>query len=194
MVAGHHLVYMAYGWWLPNEPRGSWSSDIRVEKIEALGESHYGRTGNQPLPAELRRFYEQATDLLKHPLLTFDDDDIHIIGGAFDELIAERGYTCYQCAILPDHVHVLIRRHRDKAEDIIKVLQEKSRAALIAARKRSATHPVWGRLGWKGFLNTRQDFFRVDDYIRKNPEKVGLPEQHWPFVKEYDGWMPGYRG
>ena len=28
----------------------------------------------------------------------------------------ERNYTCYGCAIMPDHVHLLIRKHRDQAE------------------------------------------------------------------------------
>jgi len=27
--------------------------------------------------------------------------------------------------------------------------------------------------------------------IRQNPIKAGRPEQHWPFVKTYDGWLPG---
>jgi len=47
--------------------------------------------------------------------------------------MAERRYTCYACAIMPDHVHALIRRHRDHAEEMIANLQEGSRAALIAA-------------------------------------------------------------
>ena len=33
MVAGFHLIWTAYGWWLPNDPRGSSSYEIRVEKI-----------------------------------------------------------------------------------------------------------------------------------------------------------------
>src|SRR5438128_2396836 len=153
MVAGFHLIWTAYGWWLPNDPRGSSSHEIRVEKIEPLGDLHYGRKECQPKSAELRRFYDQARDLLKHPLLTFDDDDILMIGKSFDEVIGERGYTCYACAIMPEHVHLLIRRHRDKAEEMIECFQTESREALIAAGKRSMTHPVWGGPGWKVFLN-----------------------------------------
>jgi len=194
VVAGYHLVWTAYGWWLPNDPRGSWSQDVRVEKIEPLGEMHYGRKAKQPLPAELRRFYEEAADLLKHPLLTFSQDDFEIIAKAFSDVIEERGYTCYQCAIMPEHVHLLMRRHRDKAEVMIELLQNKSRELLIEAGIRSATHPVWGGPGWKGFLSTRADFYRVEEYIRRNPEKERLSGQCWPFVTPYDGWMPGYRG
>jgi hypothetical protein len=28
------------------------------------------------------------------------------------------------------------------------------------------------------------------DYVEQNPEKEGLPPQHYDFVKEYDGWTP----
>lgn len=194
MVAGYHLVWTAYGWWLPNDPRGSWSHEIRVEKLEPLGEMHYGRKRDQPRPAELRIFYEHARDALKHPLLTFDEQDVLIIAQSFAKVIQERQYTCYACAIMPNHVHLLIRRHRDTAEQMIEAFQVASREALIEAGKRSASHPRWGGPGWKGFLNTREDFVRVEKYIRENPMKEGLPEQQWPFVKIYDGWMPGYRG
>src|SRR4051794_35415712 len=79
MVAGFHLIWTAYGWRLPNDPRGSSSHEIRVEKLADLGELHPGRKAVQPRSAELRRFYEQAGGILKHPLLTFEDEDINRI-------------------------------------------------------------------------------------------------------------------
>jgi len=191
MVVGYHLVWTAYGWWLPNDPRGSWSSEIRVEPIKPLGELHYGRKAQQPRSAEVRRFYEQAQDVLAHPLLTFGDAEIAIIAQSFGEVIRDRNYTCYACAIMPDHVHLLIRRHIDKAESMIETFQNESRSKLIATGKRSPTNPVWGGPGWKGFLNSRSDFERVERYIRQNPIQIGKPEQHWDFVTRYDGWLPG---
>jgi hypothetical protein len=90
--------------------------------------------------------------------------------------------------------HLLIRRHRDKAERMIENLQGASRDRLIGAGRRAPTHPVWGGPGWKVFLNTRRDFERLVRYIRNNPVEAVRAEQRWEFVKEYDGWMPGYRG
>jgi REP element-mobilizing transposase RayT len=194
MVAGYHLIWTVYGWWLPTDPRGSSSHEIRVEQLKDLGELHHGRKAVQPSWAELRRFYAQAEDLLKHPLLTFSDDDIALLGDTFGQVIRTNGYTCYECAIMPEHVHMLIRRHRDKAEQMIENLQEESRGQIIRAGRRAPTHPVWGGPGWKVFLNTRRDFERVVRYIRDNPVKAGRAQQHWDFVTEYDGWMPGYRG
>ena len=96
---------------------------------------------------------------------------------------------------MPDHIHILIRRHRDKAEEMIQHLQQAGKTTLLNAGKRRPDHPVWtGGEGWKTFLNSRADFEREIDYIRQNPLKIGRPEQCWPFVKPYDGWLPGYRG
>jgi REP element-mobilizing transposase RayT len=190
MVAGYHLIWTAYGWWLPNDPRGSSSHEIRVERIADLGDLHYGRKVVQPSSVEVWQFYEAARSVLKHELLTFPEEDRQRLADAFAVVIRERRYTCYACAIMPEHVHALIRKHRDKAEDMIKHLQERSRQDLIEAGRRSPDHPVWGGPGWKVFLNTREDMRRIVKYIEGNPPERGLSEQHWPFVTEYDGWMP----
>jgi REP element-mobilizing transposase RayT len=195
MVAGYHLIWTAYGYWLPNDPRGSTSREIRVEPIKSLGEIHYGRKQIQPASAKLREFFAQVRDILKHPVLTFGDDEIALLGQSIGEEIAERGYTCYACAIMPDHVHSLMRRHRDTAEEMIEHFQTRTRMAMIDAGRRAATHPVWTPgPGWKGFMNTRADFEREIDYIRQNPVKIGRPEQVWEFVQPYQGWLPAYRG
>ncbi len=192
MVAGHHLLWTAYGWWLPNDPRGSMSRNIATASIAELGELHYGRKKIQPASRDLKRFYEQAREILKHELLTFTPKDFEIIAEAFAKVIKDRRYTCYACAIMPDHVHLLIRRHRDDAEQMIENFQAASREALIAHNCREANHPVWGGQGWKVFMNCREDFRRTIRYIESNPIKARMPAQKWPFVVEYDGWLPGF--
>ena len=191
MVAGFHLVWTAYGWWLPNDPRGSWSDEVRVEPIAALGEAHYGRKPIQPAREEVRRFYEEARAVLKHPLLTFTDEDVAIVAASFAKEMTARKYTCYGCAIMPDHVHLLIRKHRDHAETMSEILQDASRQALLQAGRHTGDHPVWGGKGWKGFLFSQADMHRTIAYIEENPVKANLPAQSWPFVKLYDGWLPG---
>ena len=66
-------------------------------------------------------------------------------------------------------------------------------AAVLAKPQagRGAEHPVWGGPGWKVYLDCREDMVRTVDYIRQNPPKAGRPAQRWPFVKPYDGWLPG---
>lgn len=79
MVAGYHLIRTAYGWWLPNDPRGSSSHTIRSAEIAELGEAHYGRKRIQPAGRVIRTFYETAKGTLRHELRTFDDQEISVI-------------------------------------------------------------------------------------------------------------------
>jgi REP element-mobilizing transposase RayT len=175
----------------PNDPRGSSSREIRNAAIAGLGELHHGRKRVQPASGEIRRFYDAARGILKHEPLNFDQETIAVVGASFADLIRANAYTCYACAIMPDHVHVLTRKHRHKAEDMIVSLQDASRAALIEARARPADHPVWGGPGWKVFLEARDDIERTIRYIEDNPVKARLPLQKWGFVVPYDGWLPG---
>jgi REP-associated tyrosine transposase len=194
MVAAYHLIWTAYGWWLPNDPRGSTSHTIRVEKIAELGEHHYGREQIQPPRAVLQQFHEEARELLKHPYLELSEEERLTVANAVADTIRTAQYTCYACAIMPEHIHMLIRKHRDYAETMIDKLQKASRQALIDHGKRSPTHPVWGGPGWKVFLNTQADIWRIVRYIEANPAKSGLPPQRWGFVTEYDGWLPMGQG
>ena len=38
MVIAYHLVWTAYGWWLPNDPRGSMSHHVEQNVLRDLGE------------------------------------------------------------------------------------------------------------------------------------------------------------
>ena len=191
MIAGYHLIWTAYGWWLPNDPRGSNSHSIRNPAIAELGDLHPGRKKLQPAGWVIKEFYASAKASLKHDLLTFSEREIAVLGESFGEVMRRRMYTCYAAAIMPDHVHLLIRKHRDSAETMIAELQEASRVAILEAGDRPASHPVWGGAGWKVFLETIDDMRRVVRYIDENPVKIGRPRQAWDFVTVYDGWLPG---
>ena len=106
MVIAYHLVWTGYGWWLPNDPRGSMSHCIADEEVAHLGKSHYGRRTVQPRSTTIRRFHDSASDVLKSPLLKFHDEQIPLIAEGFLSEINTSCYTCYACAIMPDHVHI----------------------------------------------------------------------------------------
>jgi REP element-mobilizing transposase RayT len=194
VIIAHHLIWTAYGWWLPNDPRGSTSRAIRNDVVAELGEIHHGRKRIQPASADLRAFYRHAKDVLAHPLLEFTGEERAAIAESFAEAAGRLRYTCYACAVMPDHVHMLVRKHRDQPEDMIAHMQEASAAALRDRGLRAPEHPVWGGPGWKVFLDHPDEVRRTVEYIRRNPGKMGLAAQQWPFVKAYDGWPlhPGH--
>lgn len=68
IVIAYHLIWTAYGWWLPNDPRGSSSHTLRSDVIAELGTLHEGRKAVQPASHDLRVFYAAAADWLRHDL------------------------------------------------------------------------------------------------------------------------------
>lgn len=188
MVIAYHLIWTGYGWWLPNDPRGSGSREVRVDVLRDLGEVHYGRRRIQPPRHLVREFYAEAHKRLRFDPLRFDAADRQVIAEAFADTIQTKGYTCYAAAIMPDHVHLLIRKHRERAEEMIDAFQAESRALVCDLPTVPADHPVWIQGGWKVFLDTPADVRRTIGYIEENPRKDRLAPQHWPFVTPYDGW------
>lgn len=194
IVIAYHLIWTAYGWWLPNDPRGSTSRSVASDLIAELGELHYGRRRVQPARWVVREFYAKARDVLKHPLLPLGPPETVAVAEGFAQAISQEHYTCYACAIMPDHVHLLIRKHKHTAEQMIECLQQVSRVQLVDAGFRTADHPVWAVSGWKVFLDHPDDVRRTIRYVEANPSKGKLPRQCWGFVKRYDGWPlhPGH--
>ena len=187
-VIAYHLCWTAYGTWLPNDPRGSGSHSVATSALAEMGTLHFGRRKSQPPPAAVREFYREAEPQLKFSVSRFDAAQVAAIGAALVKAIAEHRYTCYACAILSDHLHLVIRKHRDRAEAMIENLQHATRLRLSGARHIPHDHPCWTEGGWRGFLDTPSAVRSVIHYVEENPAKAGLPPQHWPFVAAYDGW------
>jgi REP element-mobilizing transposase RayT len=148
----------------------------------------------QPASRDIRAFYESASELLSSPLLTFAPEEIEVVAEGFATVITKERYTCYACAILPDHVHVLIRKHRDFAEQMIRKLQWASAERVRRLGLRPSDHPVWGGPGWKVFLDSTDDVWRTIPYIKENPVKLRRPRQTFPFLTAYDNWPLRGRG
>lgn len=194
IVIAHHLMWTLYGWWLPNDLRGSTSRTIRSDLVAELGELHHGRKSVQPAGRDIRVFYEQAAAALKHPLLSFRADEFSSIAEAIGHAVAECKYTCYAAALMPDHVHLVIRKHRDLSETMIEKIQALSRERLVRVGLRDEGHPTWTRGGWKVFLDHPDEVRRTIGYVENNPLKQRLPRQQWPWVTPYDDWPlhPGH--
>ncbi len=178
----------SYGHWLPNDPRGSGSEELREEKLADLGPVHTGRKRVQPPREELKRFYHQAEPRLDHPALWFDGAKRQAVGEAFARVVAARRYTVWACTVLRNHAHLCIRRHRDDALTMWHVFAEGSAEVLRRFPDVPADHPVWSARPYKVFLYVPDDVRRVVAYITNNPIKERLGPQTWSFVKPYDGW------
>jgi REP element-mobilizing transposase RayT len=185
IVIGHHLVLMGYGHWLPNDPRGSGSDEIRKELIAALGEIHHGRKQRQPGRAELKAFFAEAEPLLEQDLLWFDAPMRNAIAGGFARAAAQQGYLIWACAVLANHAHLVVQRHKHPYEVMWRTLAEGSRHSLRGVADVPDRHRVWGERPFSRFLYTPDDIRTRIKYVKENPEKEGLAPQEWDFVVKY---------
>ena len=189
-IIGHHLIWTLYGHWLANDLRGSGSNELREEKFSDLGPIHHGRKPEhvQPKRDELREFHKAAETLLNFPRIWLDAAKRQDVGEVIGEVIAKQGYTVWACAVLSNHAHLVIRRHRDDALTMWHTFADTLRLRLREEASLSLGHPVFSERPYKVFLHNPHEVRTRVAYVERNPEKEGLPCQKYGFVTEYNNW------
>ena len=187
-VIAHHLVLTGYGHWLPNDPRGSMSAEVRREHIDALGDRHLGRKWKQPSREELRAFHQRAKEELEHPVLWWADAERQAIVEAFARLIRGEKLTCYACAVLQNHAHLLVRRHRLNADELVTLFKNVARDAIRAIDLAPPKHPVFSADSCHVFKDNPRAVRTCVTYIQDNHRKHRLSPIVCGAVTEYDDW------
>lgn len=190
-----HLILTAYGFWLPNDPRGSWSAFVRAWELRRFGEAttvHTRRSvAGKRHDAALRR--EAKLALARRPVV-FNGEQARTIALAFGGRAEGSGYPIYACAVMPEHVHLVIGTPRTGVEKAAELLKGAATAAMI----REGLHPFedvfyrngrrptpWARKCWKVYLYERADVERAVRYVEENPVKEGKRRQKWSFVESF---------
>jgi hypothetical protein len=136
----------------------------------------------------LRRFYRRAEPLLKFDTLWFDSAKRQAIVDAFGEAIRSFGYTVYASAVVNNHAHHIVRRHRDDHKAIWDVLAHASREALRRLPGISAEHPIWSDRPYSVFLYREEEIEGRIKYVNDNFTKHGIPKVVYSYITRYDGW------
>ncbi len=165
---------MGYGHWPPNDIRGSGSDEIRKELLAALGEIHPGRKQRQPSRSELKQFHAEAQPLLEHETLWFDARMRQLIAESFARTAQQFGYNVWACAILRNHAHLVVQRHKHSHEVIWRTFAEGARESLRAVADLSDRHRVWGERPYSKFLYTPDEVRSRIKYVNENPQKENL--------------------
>jgi REP element-mobilizing transposase RayT len=195
MVLASHIIITMYGFWLPNDPRGSWSDFVgawelfrfgpatKTDKRRSLARNEHDR--------ELRLRAKRA---LKYPSVEITGRQALAIAEAFGDVSKRKGYPFYALSILPKHIHAVVGRHERDAEHIMGHLKFAATRRLIECglhpfrsfRTTSALVPtMWTKRGWKVFLDSAEDIDRAVNYVNENPAKEGKRPQRWSFVQPF---------
>ncbi|MBL8889166.1 MAG: transposase [Planctomycetaceae bacterium] len=203
MVHGFHVIIPHYGFWLPNDPRGSWSEFVESWELARFGKTTRNlkrRTLEQLTENELIQ-RDEMRKALKYPPVTLTGRQALGVAVGFKTLTQKSSYTIWACAIMPEHTHLVIARHKYKVEQIVNLLKGAATTQLIheqlhplAQSSKLGQRPpqMWGRHQWIVFLEDDEQIRNAIAYVVANPMKEGKPQQVWNWVTPYRGLGPGW--
>jgi len=188
MVIAYHVSFGAYGFWLPNDPRGSGSDYVRSSELRKHGEATKA-TGRRSLARERHDYAkrQEAKNALRYPPVNFSGVQARAVGRGFVNAVKKSGYEVHACAIMPDHVHLVIAKHSYSIEQVVRRFK-----ALATERLRyeeicpEGPSTPWERSFWKVFLYSSSEVRRAIEYVEDNPSRERLPRQHWNFVTQFE--------
>src|SRR5262249_18297198 len=183
------------GFWLPNDPRGSWSDFVGSWELFRYGSAIKSgqRISLDQSPADRQRLVA-AKQALKRPAVQFDGEQARAIGTGFRNYFERIRLPVWACAILPDHVHLVVGRPGMDIEQVIIQLKGHATAELKKQRRhpfanlldqRGRIPKCFARGGWKVYLD-RNDIELAIQYVEENPVKEGKGAQRWTFVMPWE--------
>jgi REP element-mobilizing transposase RayT len=198
MILAHHVIITTYGFWLPNDPRGSWSDFVAAWELFAAG-GPATRTTERRSVAHVEHDHSlrlRTKQALKYPPVEFHGVQAQTVARGFAEAMSTASYVMHACSILPAHVHMVIARHQRRVEQIAGHLKAMATRALDAeqlhpfSNERGADgrcQSPWAERCWKVFLDSSRDVRRAIKYVEENPLKEGKRAQRWSMVTPYRG-------
>jgi hypothetical protein len=117
-VIAYHIILTNYGFWLPNDPRGSWSDVVRSWELFLAGgpatkvETTRSLAG---VPHDQRR-RQRAKAALARPPVVFTGEQALAVANGFGRFVRRSEVTVLACSVLPRHTHLVIDRPPYSAE------------------------------------------------------------------------------
>ena len=194
-VIAYHVILSCYGFWLPNDERGSWSEFVRAYELARFGPATKVTTrrsvAHRPFDRDRRRAMKAA--LARMPV-RLAGEQARAVARGFAAYVESVQLPVYACAILPDHVHMVVGR----TGRLIETIAERIKAAATAQLSSESLHPFadqpyrdgrlptpWARKGWWVYIDSREHLTEAIRYVRRNPTASGLPAQRWWFETPY---------
>ena len=197
MILAYHVTISCYGFWLPNEERGSWSTFVHSYELAIFGDINPANTprslAGNPYDHDKKKAMQAA---LMYPPVILTGHQAVTIARGFQFRAEASGIPIYACAIMPDHIHLVLGRFRYKAEQMVNLLKGSATIQLNKENRHplaeyvdshGSTPTPFAKGLWKVFLDSPEDVRRAIRYDENNPVRAGLKPQVWDFVQPYDG-------
>ncbi|MEX0979202.1 MAG: hypothetical protein WDZ48_10135 [Pirellulales bacterium] len=193
MIRAYHVIWGTYEFWLPNDPRGSWSDFVASWELSCFGKAPRTPGPKKHDPSQTQSWRSSAVTALKFPPIRLTGVQAHAIGTGFGNAARASGLTVWACSILPQHVHLVVARHRFRIEQICNLLKGGATKQLKAESRHPYSYfasgnklpSLWGERQWKVFLDADDAIRRAIHYVEQNPVKEGKRRQRRSFVTPF---------
>ena len=190
-----HIILSMYGFWLPNDPRGSWSDFVAAWELRRFGPATKVSTRASVARASHDRQKRlEAKRALKYPPVLLTGIQARAVGRGFARATREGDYRVHACSILEDHVHLVVAAHIRPYEQIVSHLRSRATSQLRV----EGLHPFaqyeyrdgrvpsfWSEGLWKVYCFDGAHVENAIAYVEKNPIREDKPPQMWSFVTPY---------
>ncbi len=196
MIHGYHVIFGTYGFWLPNDPRGSWSDFIYAWELARFGKATKSVDRVDVEPTEYAVWRANALRALTYPPVSLNGVQSRAVGEGFAKFSSNSKLGIWACSILPEHVHLVVGRHRYKMEIAANLLK----GAATKRLKDVGLHPMsaykqedgrvphmWAKHQWIVYLESEQAIENAIEYVEANPVREGKPTQRWNCVIPFTG-------
>jgi REP element-mobilizing transposase RayT len=128
-----------------------------------------------------------AKRVLRYPPVTITGEQAVAVVAGFRRACEEAGYRIHACAVLPEHVHLVVGVH---TRDIRTIIGHMKSRATRALKERGLwandNRPLWSAHGWNAWLEDEGSVQRAIEYVEQNPLKEGKRPQRWSIVAPFD--------
>ena len=197
VVIAYHVIFSMYGFWLPNDPRGSWSHFVGSWELFRYGPAtkvdNYRSYAHDPHDRHKRLAAKEA---LKYPPVVLSGAQALSVATGLAKVARSSGYRIHAFAILPEHGHLVLGRHHYKVEQVVRRLKQAAGKQLeldelhpfagLVARRGALPTPFAAKC-WHCFIDTDEYTRSAIRYVERNPQKEGKPRQKWSFVVPWEG-------
>ena len=196
MVLGYHVVLGMYGFWLPNDPRGSYSQFVWADDLKPFGRATKVNTRRsvaaKPHDVKRRRAAQRA---LKYPPVHLNGLQARAVACGVEKAAEIRHAALWACCVLSEHAHLVVARSEWSIEQVVAEIKQRATLRLGEEQRHpmehhrepsGRRHSPWARGFWVVYLDDESRVERAIQYVEQNPLKEGKPQQHWEFVTPYE--------
>lgn len=197
MVRAYHLILTCYGFWLPNDPRGSWSGFVRSFELYCVGGQATKVHTKQSVASHGHNHHARlrAKQALQRPPVIFTGRQARAVTRGFGDYAQSNGRRVYACSVMPDHAHLVIERDDKPIETVATQLKARATYFLnqedlhpFAGKMRSGGRAPtpWARKCWSVFLRTNRQIQHTIKYVEQNPIRAGQKPQRYRWITDFN--------